>query len=61
MKAIGGEGDGLLAGALGPRYPAILPVLLSLAILVVGTGLSRLLPPVLTRKSARDRTPDDYD
>jgi len=35
-----GEGDGLLFRLLGPRYPAILPLLLSLGILVIGTALS---------------------
>ena len=35
-----GKGDGWLVQLLGPRYPAILPVLLSLAILVLGTALS---------------------
>jgi SSS family solute:Na+ symporter len=32
-----GKGDGWLVQLLGPRYPAILPVLLSLGILVLGT------------------------
>ncbi|MEE9473438.1 MAG: sodium:solute symporter family protein [Acidimicrobiia bacterium] len=35
-----GKSDALLVQLLGPRYPAILPVLLSLAILVLGTALS---------------------
>jgi SSS family solute:Na+ symporter len=63
MKAIVGEGDVLLAGALGPRYPAILPVLLSLAILVLGTVVSRVFPrvPTRTRNRGRDRTRDDYE
>ena len=32
LRALLRQGDGLLTGTLGPRYPAILPVLLSLTI-----------------------------
>lgn len=42
LKAMLGRGDGLLAGILGPRYPALVPVLLSLGILVLGTVAVRL-------------------
>jgi SSS family solute:Na+ symporter len=40
LTAMLGKGDRLLVELLGPRYPAILPVLLSLAILLLGTALS---------------------
>ncbi len=42
LTAALGQGDGLLVRLLGPRYPAILPVLLSLGILVFGTALGRI-------------------
>jgi SSS family solute:Na+ symporter len=42
LIAMLGEGDGALARLLGPRYPALLPVLLSLGILVFGTALGRM-------------------
>lgn len=45
LRAILGQGDGTLVRLLGPRYPAILPVLLSLGILVLGTALVRILSP----------------
>lgn len=38
LTAILGRGDGPLTRVLGPRYPALLPVLLSLGILVAGTA-----------------------
>jgi SSS family solute:Na+ symporter len=38
FRAMVGGWDGVLTRLLGPRYPAILPVLLSLGILVLGTG-----------------------
>jgi SSS family solute:Na+ symporter len=41
LAAMLGNGDGLLSGLLGPRYPALLPVLLSLGILVLGTLVGR--------------------
>jgi SSS family solute:Na+ symporter len=43
VAAVLGNGDGLLTRLLGPRYPAILPVLLSLGILVLGTFTERVL------------------
>jgi SSS family solute:Na+ symporter len=43
LTAIMGKGDATLVRLLGPRYPAILPVLLSLGILVFGTALGRIL------------------
>jgi SSS family solute:Na+ symporter len=43
LIAILGEGAGALARLLGPRYPALLPVLLSLGILVFGTTFGRML------------------
>ncbi|MGD8698553.1 MAG: sodium:solute symporter family protein [Gemmatimonadales bacterium] len=43
LTAILGKGDGLLTQVLGPRYPAVLPVLLSLVILVVGTAAGRIV------------------
>jgi hypothetical protein len=39
LTAVLGQGDGVLVRLLGPRYPAILPVILSLGILVSGTAL----------------------
>ncbi len=51
LTAVLGQGDGLLVRLLGPRYPAILPVLLSLVILVVGTALAR----TFSHTPARDR------
>lgn len=45
LKAILGEGDNTLLELLGPRYPAILPVALSLMILVLGTVLVRIVSP----------------
>jgi SSS family solute:Na+ symporter len=42
LVAIVGKGDGTLLRLLGPRYPAILPVLLSFGILVFGTVLGRM-------------------
>lgn len=61
LKAVLGQGgDGLMAGALGPRYPAILPVLLSLAILVFGTALSGGLPLARSRYRYRYRSRDRY-
>jgi len=43
LAALLGDGDGWLSGILGPRYPALLPVLLSLGILVLGTLVGRAL------------------
>jgi SSS family solute:Na+ symporter len=59
LRAIVGPGEGALLQLLGPRYPAILPVLLSLAILILGTVLPRVFSHVRAR--ARDRTRFDYD
>ena len=42
LTAMLGKGDGPLTRLLGPRYPALLPVLLSLGILVFGTALGRM-------------------
>jgi SSS family solute:Na+ symporter len=39
LTALLGKGDVLMIQMLGPRYPAILPVLLSMAILVLGAAL----------------------
>lgn len=41
LAAMLGQGDGLLIRLLGPRYPALLPVLLSLVILALGATLRR--------------------
>lgn len=43
LAAALGPGDGLLIRLLGPRYPALLPVLLSLGILTFGTALGRAI------------------
>jgi SSS family solute:Na+ symporter len=53
LKALLGPGDAALLQLLGPRYPAILPVILSLAILVFGTVLTRIVPHARAR--TRDR------
>ncbi len=44
LTAILGEGEAPLTRLLGPRYAALLPVLLSLGILVLGTALGRVFP-----------------
>ncbi len=56
LRVVLGQGDGLLLRTLGPRYPAILPVLLSLGILVFGTVLARVFP-FPTHTHTRTRTP----
>jgi SSS family solute:Na+ symporter len=42
LASVLGDGDATLAWLLGPRYPALLPVLLSLGILVLGTASGRM-------------------
>jgi SSS family solute:Na+ symporter len=65
LRAILGPGAGALLQLLGPRYPAILPVLLSLGILVLGTALpgifSRVPARARNRNRTRDRNRGDYD
>jgi SSS family solute:Na+ symporter len=56
LKAMVGPGDGILVQLLGPRYPAILPVILSLAILVLGTVFTRIFPHTRARARTRTRT-----
>jgi SSS family solute:Na+ symporter len=61
LKALLGPGDRALSQMLGPRYPAILPVLLSLAILIFGTALSRGAPLARYRYRERYRGRSDND